>query len=301
VIRPRSDIPRGSYGEKDLNNEHSAGSISPSSKSRSKRRLAARARRDPSPLNDAVTRVPKRKRPNAQKHGVFAFVDFPTMPGEDVREYAELCTALVDEWEPSGPTEIDAVFSLADLMWRKLRAQRFLRTKLIERTFDPRSPTFDERRGFGLFILCLRSEPETAFERIASRLLTAATIRHLKQKFPRCNYQSTSEWAEAVITEIKSILLPAAPPSLEATVPGEGDLPEPLRQIPIRWKVNASIQNAKEDLEADLNLRQRLDAMIHRQLKHLIQLKAWKEMLHQTSAAQDDEQPKRITARNGLQ
>jgi hypothetical protein len=185
-------------------------------------------------------------------------------------------------------------------MWRKRRAQRFLQTKLIESTYDPRSPTFDERR-FELFILCLRFDPEVAFERMASRLLTAATISHLKQKFPRFNYQSTPEWAEAVITEIKSILLPAAPLSLEATEPGEGDLPEPLRKMAVGWKVNASIQNAKEDFEADLNLRQRLDTMIHRQFKHLIELKAMKQILRQTSAARDDEQPKRITARNGLQ
>jgi len=64
--------------------------------------------------------------------------------------------------------------------------------------------------------------------------------------------------------------------------------------------VNASIQNAKEDFEADLNSRERLDAMIQRQVKHLIQLKAMKQMLRQTSAARDDEQPKRITARRGL-
>jgi hypothetical protein len=42
-------------------------------------------------------------------------------------------------------------------------------------------------------------------------------------------------------------------------------------------------------------------AMIARQVKHLIQTKAMKQMLRQTSAARDDEQPKRITARNGLQ
>jgi hypothetical protein len=77
-------------------------------------------------------------------------------------------------------------------------------------------------------------------------------------------------------------------------------LPEPLREIAVGWKVNASIQNAKEDFEADLNLRERLDAMIQRQVKHLIQLKAMKQMLRQTSAARDDEQPKRITARRGL-
>jgi hypothetical protein len=205
---------------------------------------------------------------------------------------------LIDEWQPAGPSEEDAVFSLADLMWRKLRAQRFLRTKLRESTYDPRSPTFDEWRGLALFVLCLRFDPEVAFERMASRLLTAAAINHLKQKFPPSNYQSTSEWAKAVITEIESILLPAAPPSLEE--PGEGDLPEPLRKMAVGWKVNASIQNAKEDFEADLNLHERLDAMIHRKFKHLIEVKAMKQMLRQTSAAQDDEQPKRITARNGL-
>jgi hypothetical protein len=168
------------------------------------------------------------------------------------------------------------------------------------KTFDPHSPTFDERRGFNLFIGCMCSKPETSFEH-ASIFLRADTISHLKQKFPRSNYPSTSEWAEAVIMEIKSVLLPAAPPSLEATDPGEGDLPEPLRKMPGEFEVIASITHAGEDFEADLNLRQRLDAMIHRQIKHLIQLKAMKQMLRQTSAAQDAEQPKRITARNALQ
>jgi hypothetical protein len=285
--------------KEDLNDELTGGGISPSSKSIAKSKPAKGARRHLSRLNNAAVRIPQRKRPNAQKHGAFSMC--PTIPGEDPREFQELHWALIDEWQPSGPSEEDAVFSLADLMWRKRRAQRFLRTKLIESTHDPRSPTFDKRRGFELFILCLRFDPEVAFERMASRLLTAATVSHLEQKFRRSNYRSTPEWAEAVITEIKSNLIPAAPPSLEATEPGEGDLPEPLRQMAVGWKVNASIQNAKEDFEADLNLRQRLDAMIHRQFKHLIQLKAMKQMLRQTSAARDDEQPKRITARDGLQ
>ena len=213
-------------------------------------------------------------------------------------EFAELYAAVIEEWQPSGPTEADAVFSLADLMWRKLRAQRFLRTKLITSTHDPRSPTFDQRRGFNRFIGCMRSEPETSFERHAGAFLRADTISHLKQKFPRSNYPSTPEWAEAVIMEIKSVLLPAAAPSLEASDPGEGD---DLPEMPGELEVMASITHAKEDFEADLNLRQRLDAMIHRQVKHLIQLKAMKQMLRQTSAARDDQQPKRITARRGLQ
>ena len=254
----------------------------PSSKSRSKKTPAAKAYDHRNRLNGAVTRLPKRKRPNALKHGIFALN--PTIPGEDVEEYAELCARLFDEWQPSGPTEEDAVFSLAGLMWRKLRAERFLRAKLILSTCDPRSPTFDERRGLDLFIAWMRSEPETAFERHASKVLRADAISHLQQKFPRSNYQSTSEWGQAVITEIKSVLLPAAPPSLAATEPGEGDLPEPLRKMLVENLVGNSIVQAKEFFEADLNLRERLNAMIHRQVKHLIQLKAMKQALRQTSA-----------------
>jgi hypothetical protein len=217
-----------------------------------------------------------------------------------VGEFIELYAAVIEEWQPSGPTEADAVFSLADLMWRKRRAQRMLRAKLVLSTLDPHSPTFDERYGLDLFISCMRSEPETAFERHASKVLRADAISHLKQKFPRSNYQSTSEWAQAVIMEIKSVLLPAALPSVEVTEPGEGDLPEPLRKLAAEWQVANIQHHARAFFDYELNLRERLDAMIARQVKHLIQTKAMKQMLRQTSAAREDEQPKRITARNAL-
>jgi hypothetical protein len=71
--------------------------------------------------------------------------------------------------------------------------------------------------------------------------------------------------------------------------------------MPGELQAIASITHAGEDFEADLNLRERLEAMIARQVKHLIQLKAMKQMLRQTSAAREDEQPKRIAARMGLQ
>ena len=144
------------HAETDLTNEHSAGGISPSSKSRSKRGVRAYHPRNRG--NNGATRIPQSTRPNAQKHGVFSACS--TIPGEDPREFQELLSGLIDEWQPSGPSEEDAVFSLADLMWRKRRAQRFLGTKLLESTYDPRSPTFDERRGFAFFILCLWSEPD---------------------------------------------------------------------------------------------------------------------------------------------
>jgi hypothetical protein len=59
--------------------------------------------------------------------------------------------------------------------------------------------------------------------------------------------------------------------------------------MPGELQAIAFITHAGEDFEADLNLRQRVDAMIHRQIKHLIQLKAMKQMLRQISDARDDE------------
>jgi hypothetical protein len=88
--------------KKDLNNATSAGGMPPALKSRSKKPPAAKAYHRKR-LNDAVTLAPKWKHPNAQKHAVFALN--PTIPGEDVREYLQLCTALIDEWQASGATE----------------------------------------------------------------------------------------------------------------------------------------------------------------------------------------------------
>jgi len=265
-----------------------------SSKSRSKRESAGGAHHQHRWRADVAAH-----RRNALKHGAFA-ID-PTIPGEDSQEFTELYAALIIEWQPSGPTEADAVFSLADLMWRKRRAQKMLRASLATNNCRPSDPMFDERRSFNYFIDCMRSVPETAFERYASRLLTAHSISHLKQKFPRSNYQSTSEWAEAVIGEIKSVLLPAAAPSLEATEPGEGELTGPLRQSVVEAMVAASILSEKELFDNELNLRERLEGMIDRKVKHLIQLKANKQMFRQISATCKDEQPKRTAARSGLQ
>ena len=68
----------------------------------------------------AETKVrPTGKRNNAFKHGVFSNVTI--LPGEDQDDFAELGTALFLEWQPDGPTETDAVFTIAKCLWRKRR------------------------------------------------------------------------------------------------------------------------------------------------------------------------------------
>jgi hypothetical protein len=86
--------------------------------------------------------------------------------------------------------------------------------------------------------------------------------------------------------------LSAAPPSLEATETGDGDLPEPLRKMPGELQVIASITHAEEDFEADLNLRERLDAMIARQGQT-----SHTNESHETNASPDFPHAKRQTTK----
>jgi len=62
-------------------------------------------------------------------------------------------------------------------------------------------------------------------------------------------------------------------------------LAETVGKITTGWQVANIEHHARAFFEDELNLRERLDAMIARQVKHLAQTKAMKQMLRQTSAA----------------
>ena len=70
----------------------------------------------------------KNKNQNAVKHGVFAEVVI--LPGEDVKEFEELHQSLINEWNPDGPAEHDAVSTLAKCLWRKRRLVRYQQKEL---------------------------------------------------------------------------------------------------------------------------------------------------------------------------
>jgi hypothetical protein len=276
-----------------MNNEADVDGMKPSSKSRSKR-MPALSRRHRGFI-DLMLRRPKWKQPNAQKHGVFSAP--PTIPGEDPREFIALHSALIDEWQPVGPTEHEAVLSLADLMWRKIRSQKFVQWVLMRNTLDPHHPSFDEAQGLYHFVLELLRSPELNLEEAANRWLLPEIAKHLKEQFPRANFQSTSEWAGAVINEILTVLLPAIPrfAPLQSWEKVDNRMKE-LREKAAEAHMAMAIAYAGKVFEEELNLRERLDAMIARQVKNLMQLKAMKQMLRQTSALREDEPSKRIAA-----
>src|SRR5712691_10554504 len=84
---------------------------------------------------------PRGKVSNAFKHGIFSTIAI--LPGENMEDFAALGTALFSEWDPDGPTETDAVFTIAKCMWRKIRIQKFMYGKIAIRQFTPSHPAFD--------------------------------------------------------------------------------------------------------------------------------------------------------------
>jgi hypothetical protein len=125
-------------------------------------------------------------------------------------------------------------------------------------------------------------------------IFRADKIDHLEQKFPRSNYRSTEEWAEAIITEIRTELVPAAlGPNLKP-----GEKLDDFSEAAIEMRLFLCIIHAREFLDDELNVLERLDGRIVRAVKHLVQTKAMKQLLRQKSAEREEKQPGKITARS---
>src|SRR5215469_9410743 len=231
-------------------------------------------------LNSVIDRR-KYKRPNAQKYGIFATPVI--IPGEDRDEFFELLAELVVEWNPSGPSLRHAVYCLADSMWRLRRLKKAVQTELCTDTFDPKHPAFEEHWGLMMFYSRLRLEPETCFEKYAKKYLRPDKIKYLEEKFPRSNYQSTSEWAEAVMKEILFLSLPS-PPAAEDSEFTKMDktINEAAREWKTDQQVKGSIVYARALLEYEDKETERLEKRIAQQTRYCAELKAMEEMRTRT-------------------
>ena len=128
------------------------GNPSRSLRSKNRARLVGQTVAGESRPNNSVVRSLTRKRPNALKDGFYTKT--VTLPGEDLCEFEELCADLIEEWKPSGPTLRDAVFGLADLMWKMRRLRKNTQTKVVLTRYDLRNPAFDEAWGLLRFTAC---------------------------------------------------------------------------------------------------------------------------------------------------
>jgi hypothetical protein len=112
---------------------------------------------------------------------------------------------------------------------------------------------------------------------VLARALSVERGNELKQKFPQQNFGSASEWAQAVKNEITSVLLPeiGEPSDKALLVLSTATLPQDL-------------------FKHELALDERLDAMIDRAIKRLIQTKVMKQMPGHASTTGGDDQAKKI-------
>jgi hypothetical protein len=231
----------------------------------------------------------KWKKPNTLKHGIFSPILI--IPGEDPEDFKQLFLQVAEEWMPDGATERDAALCIAKAMWLKRRLQRFIEVQFTMNMADPNHPGYDEAMGLGGFAALIRLNParlnpEAAFDEYA-RCLRPSRISYLRRKFPRSEFLSDSEWAQAIANEITSMLVPE--------IMGHSDEDEPHLAM-----MQSAGAFSNELFDRELALDERLNAMIDRATKRLIHIKAMKEMLRQTSAAPEGEQPNKISARSAL-
>ena len=219
----------------------------------------------------------KRKRPNAMKHGVFA--SMAILPEEDLTEYEALFETIRDEWSPEGPTEIDAVYTLTNCVWRKRRIKEFIAKKVHWRLIDPNHPGFDPGAAFVITNAILKLHPEHLETLIEE---SPALRKHLEKRFPEHPPRDLLEPVELAkkfnINDMKVLYQRG-----RATKPRE-----------VRSLHRADILG--DDLFwQELAMEERLDAMIDRAVKRLMQAKGVKQMLASPSLNGQAQQPKSIS------
>ena len=213
-----------------------------------------------------------RNHPNALKHGAFAKTAI--LSGEDPQEFEELHSGLIEEWKPVGPTEEDAVLSIAKGVWRKRRAQRFLDAEIEICRFNPQHPLYDEAHKVRKFLSIMETVQltegapelfEVFFETMARAFLSSSIADYLQKTCPRQNFVSTSAWLRALCNEVNSVILPAS-----------AAFGEPSAKVLLGRSARLLTPDAFKD---ELAVDERIDAMIDRAVKRLVQTKAMKQML----------------------
>ena len=220
---------------------------------------------------------------HAVKHGAFAKTAI--LPGEDRREFEELHSALIEEWAPVGPTEEDAVLSIAKGVWRKRRLQKFRHAEIEIWRSDPEHPLYDAAEGLRNLLNIMEAAPildlmeaPDAFENVIMLAIESTPpyiATKLKQMCPREKFESVSNWL-AMLRVVTSALLEGREQ--------HGEEPEVLLD-------RSAKVHTPDVVNHELAVDERIDAMIDRAVKRLVQTKAMKQMLVSTSPRGGDDQP----------
>jgi hypothetical protein len=187
-------------------------------------------------------------------------------------------------------------------VWRKRRVQKLLQAEIEMCRFDPKQPAHDEAHKLRTFLQIMQSTPfvecveiapetfEQFYKELETRFVPIHHANYLREHCPRQNFESGSAWLRALRHEIASVLLP----SFEILV----EPPESLLSRSANFLTPNAGQSVKlyspDVFKRELALDERIDVMIDRAIKRLVQTKAMKQVLGRTSPVGEDDQPKKF-------
>jgi hypothetical protein len=182
------------------------------------------------------------------------------LPGESPIEYLDLVDRLAAEYCPRSLLQRDALYTIANAMWRKQRHQEFAAARMTTAMFDPEQPAYDEAMVLNATLQTLLQETEEyEIEQTLGRL--SATLRnYLLRECPRGKFKTTQAWARAMASKIEKELLPAA---------------TRFGQPPAEVLMGRSAATMSDEMVMrDLEIEERLDALIDRAFARFFKLKA---------------------------
>jgi hypothetical protein len=212
------------------------------------------------------SKSPRINLPNALKHGAFSVIAI--LPGEDAADFRKLHALLIEEWQPEGATEEDAVLTIAKCLWSKRRIQVFMaaHAALLR---GKREDVLSSALGR----LQLDHDPEDLAKLLCD---CPDDIReHIAKAYPRATFKTEADWAAQVHHRLTSIL--------RSELSHDGELVEPaeLRAVPFVPPYRHISVN--ELIEMEVTTENRINAVMDRAIKRLIQAKAMKQMLKSPS------------------
>jgi len=151
--------------------------------------------------------------------------------------------------------------------------QLFLENDMQRCSTYPDHVAYREAHALRSFCEILESsadKPENA--ELPFALLSVENRDRLRRKFPRLDFQSTSEWIRAIQNEVTSVLLPEAE---------RFD-----RSVAVLISRDAGFFT-QEVVKHELAVDERIDAMIDRAVKRLVQAKTYKQMLGSISQMEE--------------
>jgi hypothetical protein len=203
-----------------------------------------------------------KKKPNALKHGAYSGPTQLFMWGEAPADYDALRNGLYAEYTPNGPTEVHWVETLADLLWRRRRVDRYDWVLTLRR--------LREVAGRDLFSRSVEKIRSFALDFYKAR--TVAEVDLIIGKV-----SSTIDFDFSILVSLAWPLVPDAAPETWGPQIAKGVL---CSELPERYDDGELFVQGLDlnFMDEQLSRIEHLDAMIDKTVKRLMQTKAMKQM-----------------------